>query len=466
MSIKDYKWNVAFKSLSLAFMLYFIVLFIYSAVELSNKNMKFNQATEFLEKHKQLLIYTSLFVNTVFHTNDEVLKEIQTMQKKDGLKTYVYPGVGGDATYSGNDEIIISSIKYAFGNINPLIESDSASIYYRSYQNEGKIISFDDLGDIEIDESIFNEERCHKYNLCTIYASDESLSDRLLVSTVYNDYFTNLRTITLSSPIINDGDIVGDISADVFFDLSNLSDEASIYSKYLGGMNYIRVNYPGYIMGGLSFRKIYVIDNRTILEFEYPVSKLIIDTLLVFVVLIILSFILTRHYVQYSINKKKFHQIYEESSRDEMTGLYNRKVFSTPEFLSDTLNNTVAILAIDGNKLKHINDVYGHHYGDAAIKHISDTMKMVFRDSDYLVRTGGDEFIAILPSCPPPRVIELKEKLRKEVQSKKVRPYDLNVSISIGVAFKRPIDDMESSIIAADENLYKDKVEYEDIKNG
>ncbi|MCV5225476.1 GGDEF domain-containing protein, partial [Escherichia coli] len=58
-----------------------------------------------------------------------------------------------------------------------------------------------------------------------------------------------------------------------------------------------------------------------------------------------------------------------------------------------------SVIAIDGDRIKRINDRYGHHVGDEVIEIIADAMRKVFRTSDYLVRTGGDEFIAILPGC-------------------------------------------------------------------
>lgn len=132
-------------------------------------------------------------------------------------------------------------------------------------------------------------------------------------------------------------------------------------------------------------------------------------------------------------------------------------MFNTRKFIEKTHSETLAILAVDGNKLKTINDEYGHHTGDEAIKHIANAMKRVFRDSDYLVRSGGDEFLAILPGCTPPRVLELKEKLQQQVSAQLLRPMNIAVTVSVGVAFKRPDDELDHALIMADENLYQDK---------
>ncbi|TFH92833.1 sensor domain-containing diguanylate cyclase [Vibrio ouci] len=459
MSVKDHKWNVAFKSLALAFISYSIAFILYSISEVSDKKSKFAYATEYLDKQKQRLAYTSLFVNTVFYIDGDKLNKIYHESGKYGLNAYIYPISGKKSEFEGKEETIISSIIYAFGNMNSFIGKENSLIYYRSYENEGKLISFSRLEGFQVNEHMFSQERCQMYNLCSPYATKESLSDRLLVSSIYSDIITGSKTITLSSPVIDQGEVIGDISADIYFDASILAQEASISSRDQGGMNYIYVDYPQYPMGELSFRSSYVIDNKSTLVFELPISKLIFDTVPIFFLSLVVSLFATIHYMQYKIQKKRFSEVYEESNRDEMTGLYNRKVFSTPEFLSDALNQTLAILAIDGNKLKKINDTYGHHCGDAAIKHIAEAMKGVFRDSDYIVRAGGDEFLVILPGCPAPRVVELKEKLKKEVERKKVRPYNMEVSVSVGIAFKKPEEDMEYALIAADENLYLDKAD-------
>lgn len=462
MNMKDYKWNVAFNAIALTFISYAITFILYSLAEVADKKSKFAYATEYIDKQKQRLVYTSLFVNTVFHIEGDKLNKIYHESGKYGLDSYIYPIMGKKSELEGKEKIIIPSIIYAFGNMNSFIGRENSLIYYRSYENEGKLISFSKLEGFQLDEHMFSQKRCQLYDLCSPYATKESLSDRLLVSSVYSDIITGSKTITLSSPVIVEGEVIGDISADIYFDASILAEEASISSDDQGGMNYIYVDYPKYPMGELSFRSSYVIDNKSTLVFELPISKLIFDTVPIFFLSFVISLLVTTHYMQYKLQKKRFSEVYEESNRDEMTGLYNRKVFNTPEFLSDTLNQTLAILAIDGNKLKTINDTYGHHCGDAAIKHISEAMKGVFRESDYLVRAGGDEFLVILPGCPTPRVMELKDKLKKEVARKKVRPYNMEISVSVGFAFKKPEEELEYALIAADENLYRDKAQPSD----
>ncbi len=113
-----------------------------------------------------------------------------------------------------------------------------------------------------------------------------------------------------------------------------------------------------------------------------------------------------------------------------------------------------SVIAIDGDRIKRINDRYGHHVGDEVIEIIADAMRKVFRTSDYLVRTRGDEFIAILPRCSISQSSMLAKKLRSVVKDNRLKTLEIEVSVSIGVAANESLQDV---IIRADEDLYEMK---------
>ncbi|MFM2589521.1 diguanylate cyclase domain-containing protein [Vibrio sp. TBV020] len=457
MTLKDCKWDVMSKATVFAFIAYVVILFYYSAVELTNKKTKFAYSTEFIDKQKQRLVYTSLFVNTVLYIDNDILDNVYSEADKYGIDIFIYPLSGQEPKYEGSEDTVMSSMVYAFGNMNSFIEDENALTYYRSYEGLGKIFTLKEIDGSKLGSDTIGKERCRENNLCSTYATKESLSDRILVSNVYRDQITGATSITLSSPVIVQGNIIGDISVDMYLESSMTANSSSVENNNKGGINYITINYPGYPMYDLSFRSTYVVDNKSVIVYEYPLSKLFIDTLPILATLFIISVFGTVQYKRYKSEKTMISRVYEESNRDDMTGLYNRKIFSTQKFLSDTVNQTLAVLAIDGNKLKHINDTYGHHYGDAAIKCIADSMTSVFRESDYLVRSGGDEFLAILPGCTTERALELKERLQQELSRKSSSLHNIKVSVSVGIAFKRPEDDLEYALVAADESLYEDK---------
>ncbi len=116
-----------------------------------------------------------------------------------------------------------------------------------------------------------------------------------------------------------------------------------------------------------------------------------------------------------------------------------------------------SIIAIDGNRIKKINDRYGHHVGDEVIVIIVDSMRKVFRNSDYLVRTGGDEFIVILPGCSMSKASMLAKKLRGVVKHNRLNTLDIEISVSTGVAVREEDETLQEVIVRADEELYEMK---------
>ena len=449
--------SVLTKSCALAFIAYVLLFFAYSYVQVSTKKNDFKLLTESIDTQKQRLIYTSLFVNTVFHIDEAVLEETYNNIGQYGIKTYVYPLTGESHQLNRDEKVVLSSLIYAFGNMHAFLLDDRSATYYQSFQGQGKFIFFSDMGQIDLGTRAIHDQRCERFRTCSRFSTAEALSDRLVVSKIYKDMISGEPTITLSSPVLHRGEVIGDVSVDMYAFGSKFGEEATYSSGSVGELNYVQISYPDYPLAELGFRSHYVIDNKSVLSFNYPVSKLLLDTLPAFFLLWCVSLLGVNHYAKLREAKANIAKVYEESHRDEMTGLYNRKVFNTRKFIEKTHSETLAILAVDGNKLKTINDEYGHHTGDEAIKHIANAMKRVFRDSDYLVRSGGDEFLAILPGCTPPRVLELKEKLQQQVSAQLLRPMNIAVTVSVGVAFKRPDDELDHALIMADENLYQDK---------
>ncbi len=115
------------------------------------------------------------------------------------------------------------------------------------------------------------------------------------------------------------------------------------------------------------------------------------------------------------------------------------------------------VIAIDGDRVKRINDKFGHHVGDEVISIIADSMKKVFRSTDYLIRTGGDEFIAILPDCSESKSLILAKKLRAAVKENRLKSMDVEVSVSTGIAMSTEHETLNNVIMRADEDLYESK---------
>lgn len=91
--------------------------------------------------------------------------------------------------------------------------------------------------------------------------------------------------------------------------------------------------------------------------------------------------------------------VINEVSQDKLTGLYNKhyKERYAASRDKETKKKPYAVVAIDLNNFKHINDTHGHGIGDLALRKVADYMKKSFpRNADKVIRTGGDEFTIVL----------------------------------------------------------------------
>jgi diguanylate cyclase (GGDEF)-like protein len=149
---------------------------------------------------------------------------------------------------------------------------------------------------------------------------------------------------------------------------------------------------------------------------------------------------------------------------DELTGLPNRRLFLDRLAISleraRRMESKAALLVIDLNHFKQVNDTLGHHAGDLLLKKVSDIFQSRVRRSDTVARTGGDEFSLILEE-PTNRsnakwvAKSLMEMLEQPLQ---VGDHTLKVGASIGVAvFPDDATDLEALCIAADLRMYDDK---------
>jgi diguanylate cyclase (GGDEF)-like protein len=149
---------------------------------------------------------------------------------------------------------------------------------------------------------------------------------------------------------------------------------------------------------------------------------------------------------------------------DELTRLPNRRAFfaHAEEALEHARRGgePLALLALDIDHFKRINDTLGHEAGDRVLQRVAGAARSALRDGDVVGRTGGEEFLALLPATPPAAAAEVAERLRAAVQRLDLADLapDLAVSVSVGVAGR---EDGASSVGAivqrADEALYRAK---------
>ncbi len=156
-------------------------------------------------------------------------------------------------------------------------------------------------------------------------------------------------------------------------------------------------------------------------------------------------------------------RIHYLANYDVLTGLPNRSRLD--EHLKYALqmarrsNGHLALLFIDLDRFKDVNDSLGHSEGDRVLMHVTQNMRRILREEDILSRVGGDEFILLLPSSDGHGTAQVATKLLKALASPFPTPhYDLKMTASIGVAlYPEDGDNLEALARAADLAMYQAK---------
>jgi len=153
-----------------------------------------------------------------------------------------------------------------------------------------------------------------------------------------------------------------------------------------------------------------------------------------------------------------------ESGRDVLTRLLNRKfmpvVLSKQVSQSRTQKTAFAVLAIDIDHFKQVNDTHGHQAGDSVLQQLALILLNNSRSGDYLFRLGGEEFLLIAVDMDATRARTVAEKLRKSVERESFLLYDgkeLKATISVGVACFDGHPDYQRVLRKADDALYQAK---------
>ncbi len=151
-------------------------------------------------------------------------------------------------------------------------------------------------------------------------------------------------------------------------------------------------------------------------------------------------------------------------THDELTGLYSRREFENRlrRLVQDARagGGVHALLYLDLDQFKIVNDTSGHLAGDELLKQLGFVLSEQMRRNDVLARLGGDEFAALLEHCPPAKAREIAEKLRRTVADFRFtwqdRVFDVGVSIGL-VMLDAGTPDAEQALVAADTACYAAK---------
>jgi len=163
-------------------------------------------------------------------------------------------------------------------------------------------------------------------------------------------------------------------------------------------------------------------------------------------------------------NNKKLTKLLNEvqylSFHDEMTGLYNRRYFENElERLSNSRELPITIFVADIDKLKDVNDNYGHKKGDKYIKKAAEILNRSTRDGDVVARIGGDEYAIILSNSGLETAKSLFERIKnnvKEYNKKNKFVEQLNISTGFAIKTKKE-ENIDNIFRKADEMMYNNK---------
>ncbi len=163
-----------------------------------------------------------------------------------------------------------------------------------------------------------------------------------------------------------------------------------------------------------------------------------------------------------------YREVGELSLTDALTGHRNRRFMdqNLPQIvaLASRNNAPVSFIMVDVDNFKDINDIYGHPAGDYILRKVGVILRSEFRQSDIVIRYGGDEFLLVLFNSSGERCKEIMEDLRKKIEETifRYKKKDMRISVSIGIASekfssKAGLKDLNEFIQRADTALYQAK---------
>ena len=186
-----------------------------------------------------------------------------------------------------------------------------------------------------------------------------------------------------------------------------------------------------------------------------------------------------RYFLETILHLRRRADKYERgATTDRITGLLNRRTFY--EALDRALPGAPvshdmgvspgtdvrpgsALLMIDVNDFKQINDRWGHHIGDRALQRLARILRQETSDSDTCGRLGGDEFAVLMPAGAAESAGRLRDRLKHAAASAPIdaaRGVTVTLSLSVGVALLADHPTRDDALIAADRGLYADKARH------
>jgi diguanylate cyclase (GGDEF)-like protein len=160
----------------------------------------------------------------------------------------------------------------------------------------------------------------------------------------------------------------------------------------------------------------------------------------------------------------------DQANRDWLTGLHNRRYLEAElvRLAEDRRRKPVSLAVLDLDHFKSINDRFGHDTGDQVLVRVARLLREALRDADTIVRSGGEEFIFLMPDTDGGAATACSERIRRQIAEEpwgRIVP-GLTVTSSVGVACTVDPNEVRALLAAADERLYEAKHAGRDVVVG
>ncbi len=152
---------------------------------------------------------------------------------------------------------------------------------------------------------------------------------------------------------------------------------------------------------------------------------------------------------------KNHEKLSYEATHDQLTGLLNRKIFEDKR--DELQDQDIAMIILDIDHFKEVNDTYGHETGDEVLKKVGAILAASFRLEDYVCRIGGDEFAVIMRRMTPELQNVVRDKINRVQEKLLTRDGLPKTTLSIGVAFSSDEGPEDNIFKKADKALYSIK---------
>lgn len=383
--------------------------------------------------------------------------KVQSIKKEDpNQSVYFHKENNSHIISSGLFEIKETLDSYIKGN-EDFNDSYNGFLFFRSNLDHS-ILTRNKTLNVTLNEDYFIN-RCNVHQTCTSRFSKHELSDGVIISPFYLDLFTQENIISLASPIYFNDTIVGELVLD--FDLRKYSPAFNKYTYSNHLLNHGRIleisnaKSKEKFKGELKYSTFIMLDNSTSLVFVVYLSVFIVTNLKAFVLIFILSILFVYAIAVMLELLEKTILENKKSKLCHLTEVLNRNEWEA--FVKNNNNYKKGTLVmVDGNKIKHINDTYGHDMGDKAIKNIASVLKNNIRTEDVLFRVGGDEFIILMSSVSENIAINAMKRINK-ILGEQLFVKGLKLSISYGVAETNENETIEETLKKADKHMYLNK---------